>query len=304
MNLLTLGLLALVPWLVIAGAAIVWLPPRVLRLAPAGWRRSVVRLTLAVVLAPLVGFAWVRSCEVISQAAYTCLECGRTETQIRIASVCVSRKLEREHAEYAQRFARKLSAEHEHAWHLESCLWTETPCTSRVACTMETVEPWFRELPTLVDAAFAEQLSREAHRLPADERAAFMSEFGDAVAHRRADESVDTLAREWHAARQPVPLDVRVIGGATREPLVGVFVVVGGLEWQARGRFARYRPGELSGTATDAAGHAHVELPPNEVVPLLVVRGARAELARVTVDVATLARPSAARSAELEIVVP
>lgn len=101
-----------------------------------------------------------------------------------------------------------------------------------------------------------------------------------------------------------MPLDVRVLAGAEREPLVGVFVIVGGLEWCSRRRFARYRPGELSGTATDASGRAHVELPSNEVVPLLVIRGSREQLARVEVDVATLPRGPGAAPTELEIVVP
>lgn len=304
MNLFTLGLLALVPWLVLAVVAVVWLPPRVPRIAPSGWRRVVVRLTLAVVLAPLVWFCWERTCEETSLAAYTCLACGRTETQTRFASLCISRTREREHPEYVRRFAPKLEPDHAHAWHLESCRWTEGPSSMRVVCTLETVEPWFRELPALADHAFADELAREARTLPVDERTAFMSEFGDAVSFRREGESADALAREWHAARQPVPLDVRVVAGATREPVAGVFVVVGGLEWRSRNRFARYRFGKLRGTATDATGHARIELPPNELVPVIVVRGARQELARVEVDSAKLTRPDDAPPAALEIVVP
>lgn len=196
MNLQTLVLLALVPWLLLATSAIVWLPRRAPRIAPAGWRRVVVRLTLAVVLAPLVWLVWQRCCEEISLAGYTCLMCGRTETQTRIGSVCVARTREREHPDYVRRFAPELSPDHEHEWHLESCRWTESLLASRVTCSMEVVEPWFRELPMLTDSTFAEQLSREARSLPADERAAFMSEFGDAVAYRRADDRVDALARE------------------------------------------------------------------------------------------------------------
>lgn len=187
------AILIALPFLAAAITTMVWIGRRL----PVGWRRNLNVAAAACVLFPLAFAGWQVTIFSLTRADYVCVECGRTEEQLRFAGWTLSRTVRDDGEEYGRRFVAS-RREHPHDWHLESCLFS----WGMVSCTMEYLGGWFRVLPKLTDRAAADQLVREAQALPPDQRARLMDEFTTFVGHGGVDAGgVDAAFESWRAQR-------------------------------------------------------------------------------------------------------
>jgi hypothetical protein len=187
-------LLAL-PFLLGASLALMWLRHRL----PPGWRGVVLGFAALAALSLLTLGGWMFSLSTVTWAHYACTDCGRVEKQTHIGPWTVSRALASDDEEYVKRFAPQLPREHEHHWHLESCLYSYRG----VACTLERVQGWFQVLPKIADHAAADELFREAQALPYEQRCKLMEDVGMRFAFADRDPGgLDRAFESWRAQRR------------------------------------------------------------------------------------------------------
>ncbi|MCC6409334.1 MAG: hypothetical protein IT453_19400 [Planctomycetes bacterium] len=200
-----------VPWLaLVVGLAFAlagWLGARFPRLAPAGWKRWVIRGDVALILLPLAWVGWRDSIAQLTEGSYRCVVCGRSELQVAFCGLRLHTKVRESGDAYSARFAEVLPSAHAHAWSPSGCILSG----EGVFCHYDVGYEWFRDLPRLADAAAADELVREANGL--DDRALFdlRLDFAHEVSFARGGEPLDAAFASWRARRaerRPIELEV------------------------------------------------------------------------------------------------